>query len=208
VTLEDVKQAYLAKAVAAHPDRGGSPEAFIQLQQAYEEANEYVKLKGSRLEWLASKVEAYAEQQQVVSAVVDRGGTVDIEETDWLRRQFGEDFGHLADKLVSITLHGPSADDALAVLVGYRAQSIKDLVAIDFAGGSITDEGLQQLKSLHWLRRLDLRGTKVGRLGLEAFRWFEHLEFLGLPRKAVGLFGRMSIPIGRKLVVGDGPTDG
>ena len=40
VTAEDVKQAYLAKAVTAHPDRGGSPEQFIRLQKAFEEANE------------------------------------------------------------------------------------------------------------------------------------------------------------------------
>ncbi|MFZ4732985.1 MAG: J domain-containing protein, partial [Pirellulales bacterium] len=57
VTAEDVKQAYLAKAMAAHPDRGGDPAAFIRLQKAYEEAKEFVQFKAGKLEWIASKVE-------------------------------------------------------------------------------------------------------------------------------------------------------
>ena len=60
VTLEDVKQTYLAKAMLAHPDRGGDPAAFVRLRAAYEEAQEYVSFKASKLEWLAAKIEAYA----------------------------------------------------------------------------------------------------------------------------------------------------
>jgi ribosome-binding ATPase YchF (GTP1/OBG family) len=46
VTAEDVKQAYLAKARTAHPDRGGDAAAFMRLQKAFDEANDYVKFKG------------------------------------------------------------------------------------------------------------------------------------------------------------------
>ncbi|MFM8415368.1 MAG: hypothetical protein ACKOCX_11675, partial [Planctomycetota bacterium] len=172
VTLEDVKQAYLVRAREVHPDRGGSQEEFVRVQRAFEDATEFVKFKASKLEWLASKIDAYAQQQEVVTETIERGGTVEMEETDWLRKSFGEDFGHVADKLVTVRLRGPAADDVFAVLVGFRAESLKDLVVLDLAGGSITDEGLLQLKELKSLRHLDLRGTAVGKLGAEAAGWF------------------------------------
>ena len=130
VTVEDVKQAYLAKAKEMHPDRGGDPEQFVRLQKAYEEANDFVRFKAGKLEWLASKVEAYAQQQDVVTETIERGGEVEMEESDWLRRSFGEDFGHVADKLVSLRLHGPAADDVFAILLGFRAESLADLAEI------------------------------------------------------------------------------
>jgi hypothetical protein len=206
LTAEDVKQAYLAKAVTAHPDRGGSAEQFVLLQRAFEEANDYVKFKASKLEWLASKVEAYAEQQEVADAAIERGGAIEMEETDWLRKSFGDDFGHVADKLVAVRLRGPQADDVFAVLLGFRAESLKDLALLDLAGGTITDEGLVQLKGLKGLRHLDLRGSAVGRLAAEVPSWFEKLEFLGLPKGAVGLFGRLAMPRRLRLELGDAPT--
>jgi hypothetical protein len=185
-----------------HPDRGGDPEQFILLQKAFEEANEFVRFKAGKLEWLASKIEAYSQQQDVVSETIERGGEVEMEETDWLRKSFGEDFGHVADKLVSLRLRGPSADDVFAILLGFRADSLTDLAVLDLAGGRLTDEGLLQLKGLKNLRSLDLRGTAVGKLAAEVPSWFERLEFLGLPAGAVGLFSRMTMPRRVKLAIG------
>lgn len=202
VTAEDVKQAYLAKARTMHPDRGGDPAAFLRLQKAFDEANEFVKFKASKLEWLASNVEIYAQQQEVATETIDRGGEIEMEETDWLRKSFGEDFGHVADKLVTVRLNGPAADDLFAILIGFRASALKDLATLDLSGGSITDEGLLQLKGLAGLRSLDLRGTAVGRMAAEAPTWFEHLEFLGLPKGAVGLFGRLGLSTRVRVEVG------
>jgi hypothetical protein len=202
VTAEDVKQAYLAKAMAMHPDRGGDPAQFVLLQKAFEEANDFVQFKAGKLEWLASKIEAYSQQQDVVSETIERGGEVEMEEADWLRKSFGEDFGHVADKLVSVRLRGPAADDVFAILLGFRADSLKDLAVLDLAGGRLTDEGLLQLKGLTSLRSIDLRGTAVGKLAAEAPTWFPQLEFLGLPAGAVGLFSRISMPRRVKLAIG------
>lgn len=207
VTLEDIKQAYLMKARTAHPDRGGDPAEFLRLQKAFDDANDYVKFKAGKLEWLASKIESYACQQEVVTETIERGGEVEMEEADWLESSFGEDFGRVADKLVTVRLHGPAADDVFAILLGFRAAALKDLAVLDLAGGSLTDEGLVQLKELKGLRSLDLRGTAVGRLAAEAAQWFEHLEFLGLPKGAVGLFGRLAMPRRLKVAVGD-PGEG
>ena len=206
LTLEDVKQAYMAKAMKAHPDRGGDPQEFIRLQKAFDDATEFVKFKASKLEWLASKIDAYAQQQEVATETIERGGSIEMEETDWLRRSFGEDFGHVADKLVAVRLPGGRADDVFAILLGFRADSLKDLAVLDLSGGTITDEGLLQLKELKSLRSLDLRGTAVGKLAAETPKWFEHLEFLGLPKGAVGMLGRFGMSRRVKLVVGDAPT--
>jgi hypothetical protein len=202
LTLEDVRQAYLAKAMAMHPDRGGDPAEFVKLQAAFEEANDFVKFKASKLEWLASKIEAYAQQQEVATETIERGGEIEMEETDWLRKSFGDDFGHVADKLVTVRLRNPAADDVFAILLGFRADSLKDLATLDLAGGSMTDEGLLQLKELKGLRHLDLRGTQVGKLGGEAAGWFERLEFLGLPKGSVGMLGRLAMPRRVKLELG------
>ena len=203
LTLEDVKQAYMAKAMKAHPDRGGDPQEFIRLQKAFDDATEFVKFKASKLEWLASKIEAYAQQQEVAAETIERGGSIEMEETNWLARSFGEDFGHVADKLVAVRLPNGRADDVFAILLGFRADSLKDLAVLDLAGGTITDEGLLQLKELKNLRHLDLRGTRVGKLAADVPGWFENLEFLGLPKGAVGMFARMTMPRRVKLAVGD-----
>ena len=73
---------------------------------------------------------------------------------------------------------------------------------LDLTGGSITDEGLQQLKGLKNLRSLDLRGTAVGKLSAEIPQWFEQLEFLGLPKGSLSMFARMGIPRRVKLAIG------
>jgi hypothetical protein len=207
LTLEDVKQAYMALAKTAHPDRGGDPQAFIRLQKAFDDATEYVKFKASKLEWLASKIDAYAQQQEVATETIERGGSIEMEETDWLRRSFGEDFGHVADKLVAVRLPNGRADDVFAILLGFRADSLKDLAVLDLVGGSISDEGLLQLKDLKGLRHLDLRGTRVGKLAAEIPGWFENLEFLGLPKGALGMFARMTLPRRVRLAVGDSATE-
>ena len=94
-----------------------------------------------------------------------------------------------------------------AVLLGFRADSLKDLVLLDLAGGTITDEGLLQLKDLKNLRHLDLRGTRVGKLAADVPGWFEQLEFLGLPKGALGMFARMTMPRRVRLALGDTPGE-
>src|SRR5215470_9480893 len=85
-TVEDVKQAYLAKVKTAHPDVGGDVGEFRKLQEAFERATEWAKFRASRIAWLSTWVEKYVEQEGVVSELQRRGGKVQIEGVDWLRR--------------------------------------------------------------------------------------------------------------------------
>jgi hypothetical protein len=43
----------------------------------------------------------------------------------------------------------------------------------------------------------------VGKLAAEVPGWFENLEFLGLPKGALGMFARMTMPRRVKLALGD-----
>ncbi|MFM8413158.1 MAG: pyridoxal-phosphate dependent enzyme, partial [Planctomycetota bacterium] len=109
-----------------------------------------------------------------------------------------------ADKLVGVRLANERADDVFCILLGFRADSLKDLATLDLAGGTVGDEGLLQLKGLANLRHLDLRGTRVGKLAAEIPGWFERLEFLGLPKGSLGMLARLAMPRRVKLEFGDG----
>ncbi len=49
-TIDDVKKAYRQKAKLTHPDRGGSIEAFINLQETYEKALAFFEIPQTNIE--------------------------------------------------------------------------------------------------------------------------------------------------------------
>ena len=51
-TVDDVKRAYLDKVKDAHPDRGGDRAEFDRIQHAYEQANEYLRFRADRRQWM------------------------------------------------------------------------------------------------------------------------------------------------------------
>src|SRR5215475_8295008 len=110
-TVEDVKQAFLAKVKTAHPDVGGDADSFRKLQEAYERATEWARFRASRIAWLSTWVEKYIDQDGIVSDIQRRGGKVQLEGVDWLRRSFGDDFSQVAEKVIGIEMHGPAFDD-------------------------------------------------------------------------------------------------
>src|SRR5262249_5680207 len=105
-TPEDVRMAYREKAKHTHPDRGGSIDDFLKLPEAYDRAVEYVNSGADRRQWLAAQVERYVEQERVLAEIRHRGGQVEIEELDWLKRSIGEDFATLTDRLRGIRVRG------------------------------------------------------------------------------------------------------
>jgi hypothetical protein len=192
-TVEDVKQAYLAKVKTAHPDIGGDPAEFRKLQEAYERATEWAKFRASRIAWLGNWVEKYAEQETLTVELQRRGGRVHLEGVDWLRRSFGEDFSQVAAKVHGIELHGPAIDDNTMSWLGGHRHILTSLRSISLARTAITDAGAQHLAAFPSLREVDLADTKITGEGLIFIERLPELEWLGLHGTPIGLIGRMKL---------------
>lgn len=185
---EDVKQAYLAKAKRAHPDAGGSPEAFVSLQDAYEKAVEYSKFFASRSKWLAASVDRYIEQQQAAMHIIARGGQVEVEQLDWLQREIGDDFAQVLESIVGVRWTGRLTTDADLRYLAERSGSFASLRRLDLSDSSISDQGLLLLGTLGGLRRLELANTAITHHGLAILDELSHLEKLGLRGTNIGTF--------------------
>jgi len=192
-SVEDVKEAYRAKVKMAHPDVGGSAAEFSKIQEAYEQALEYVRFRANRMTWLSSHVEQYAVQQEFVADIERQGGAAEIESVDWLKKSFGADFAQLVSRVVGLRLSSRSfGDDTIAHLLSER-HMFENLHWLDLRGSRTTDRGAAQLVAFKRLRRLDLRETKVGRQGAELVGLLENLTWVGLPRGAAGPVARLTL---------------
>lgn len=184
-TPDDVKQAYLVKVRSVHPDRGGTQEQFIEVQQAFERATEYAHFLSGRRKWLGAQIERYAEQEEAVAAMRAAGAVVEYEHKDWLSREIGEDFAQVLDVVVKIRWTGPRVGDEQIAFLVDRRDVFKALRSLNLSLSNVTDEGvltlatfpnldelvLQETGVTHHalalldslsLSRLDIRGAKVG----------------------------------------------
>lgn len=189
-TPEDVRMAYREKAKEAHPDHGGSVENFLKLQQAYDRAVEYVSYSADRRRWLAAQVERYVQQEEVRAEVRRRGGEVEMEELDWLKRSIGEDFATLTERLRGIRMRGLDDGDSFLHFLGAHRPGLQYLLRLDLAGSRITDEGILQLRGLPLLERLDVTGAALTDRGLHVLDALPHLCWLNLSGTSVGWWKR------------------
>ncbi len=192
-TVEDVKQAYLAKVKTAHPDIGGDPAEFRKLQEAYEKATEWAKFRASRIAWLGNWVEKYAEQENLTAQIQQWGGRVHVEGVDWLRRSFGEDFSQVAAKVQGIELHGENVNDKTMSWLGEHRQILASLRSINLAHTAVTDAGVQHLAAFPSLREVDLSNTKITSDALIFVERLSELEWLGLQGTPIGMIARMKL---------------
>jgi hypothetical protein len=188
-TREDVHAAYREKVKTAHPDHGGSVADFEKLHQAYEQAQEYLRLHLDRRRWLAAQVDRYAAQDMVANEVRRRGGTVDVEQLDWIKRSFG-DFAVLTEMLRGIRLRGQADGDAFLNYLAEHAAALGNLLWLDVSGSQISDQGVSQLQALKSLRRLDLSRTPISGKGLRVVERLGDLEWLNIAGTSIGWWGR------------------
>lgn len=192
-TVEDVKQAYLAKVKTSHPDVGGDPAEFRKLQEAFERATEWAKFRASRIQWLGTWIERYAEQEQMIAEIQQRGGKVQVEGVDWLRRSFGDDFSQVAAKVYGIEITGPAIDDIALSRLGWFRPLLTSLRSINLARSAVTDAGVQHLAAFPALREVDLSETKVTGEGLIFLERLPEIEWLGLRGTPIGMIARMKL---------------
>lgn len=178
-SAEDVHRAYKARVATLHPDHGGSHAEFLKLQDAYEQAQDYVKLQEGRQKWLASQVEPYVAQQAIVSEVERRGGRVEIESLAWMQRSFGE-FAVLAERLRGIVLRDCAEADELLRYLAEQASCLRHLRDIDLAQSLVSDAGLESLCELRGLERINLEGTLVTEAGIVALAALPALKSINL----------------------------
>lgn len=193
VSLEDVRQAYFEKAKTAHPDRGGSVEQFLALEQAFERASEYARFHAKRTVWLASSVERYVEQQALLDEVRRLGGTARLEELDWLKDTIGSDFAQMLDQIVELDFRGRPIDDGGLRWLGEHQAVLPALRHLDLAETAITDRGLAHLAALRSLRSLDLSGTPVSSGAVALARMLPALERLRIADTRLGWVHRLRL---------------
>jgi hypothetical protein len=193
VTVEDVKQAYLVKVKTSHPDAGGSVAEFNVVQKAYERALEYAEFRTGRMAWLGAHVEQYTHQQALIAELEQQGATVEIEQIDWLKRSFGDDFAQIVDRVVGLALRGPQFDDQTIARLLSERRVVERLYWLDLSGSRVTDQSVRLLSAFEFLGRLDLRDTATTDHGLEVIGSLEKLEWIGMPAGALNMWERWQL---------------
>jgi hypothetical protein len=188
-TLEDVQEAYREKVKTAHPDRGGSADDFRKLHDAYEQAQEYVRFHIDRRQWLAARVERYAEQEGVENEVRSLGGSIEVEHLDWMKRSFG-DFAVVTEMLRGIRVRGLADGDAFLNYLAEHAAALNYLLWLDVSGSRVSDQGVLRLQAVKGLRRLDVSGTPLSANALRVVEGLPDLRWLNLAGTAIGWWAR------------------
>lgn len=199
VSVEDVKQAYLEKVKTAHPDKGGDPNEFQRIQQAYERATEYAQFKANRQGWLGQWVEQYADQQKLIERIKQLGGTVDVESSEWVTQSIGADFGTVLDRIMAIHLEGEAINDAVIEELFSKKRIVGSLARLELIGTSVGSKGLKLLAACANLKHLDLSRTQVNPETLqELLTHWPALETLHLADSGVGFWWRTRLGLAHR----------
>ena len=175
----DIKQAYLENVKAAHPDHGGSPEAFGKLEDAYQQALQYVSFRSDRRGWIGARMEEYLSQQSVIAALEEKGANVVIESIDWLQRSFGE-FAALTERVVAVHIIDKSQVADVLNVVKQEHLLLDGVKQLDLSGCEISDDLVYELRVLRSLMLLDLCNTSITNTALGIVHWLPALQVLRL----------------------------
>jgi hypothetical protein len=165
-TLEDVKQAYLEKAKAVHPDHGGTAGEFAALQDAFERAQEFLAFRSDRRAWIAAQMDRYIALEKVIDRLRKLGAEVTTTSYEWMEQSYG-DFAQLTETAVCVRAPGAAnGDEIVAALVAER-DPLRELREVELPGAKVSDDAVLSLSGFTMLRRLDLSGTPITERALD-----------------------------------------
>ena len=192
-SADDIKAAYFEKARAAHPDRGGTNQDFVKLQDAYQKAVEYAGLRASRMHWLGAWTERYATQQSLIAAVEQMGGRVIVAPASSITASIGEDFAHILEQVSGVELLGRKIDaNAIDYLLSQRPLLI-NLRTLNLAGSRVSDVAVARLATLEKLEQIDLTDTPVSYSGVEPLVKLPYLVSLEMGGTQVSWWRRLLV---------------
>ncbi len=165
-TLDDVKQAYLEKAKAVHPDHGGTAGEFAALQDAFERAQEYLSFRSDRRAWIAAQMERYVALEKSIERLRKLGAEVTTNSYEWMEQSYG-DFAQLTETAVRVrAVDAPNGNEIIDAMVSERAP-LRELREIELPGCQVSDDAVLALRVFAMLRRLDLSRTPITERALD-----------------------------------------
>ncbi len=137
--------------------------------------------------WLAVEMKEAREQREAVDVVYKVGGSANWDgeleityEPVWLRHVVGDDF---FGTVLQVDIVRSTVSDAELGTICKRLPHIEVLDL--FSSGQITDAGLEHLRGLPQLHRLEIGETQVSDAGLKALKGMSRLQSLDLYRTQV-----------------------
>ena len=188
-TAEDVRRAYNERVKLVHPDRGGTPEAFHALENAYQRAMEHVEIRADRRQWIAAHVDEYMEHRAGFVALTKLGAEVEVSDVDWVKRSFGE-FAALTEYIVAVRVPGRTNAAEIVGRLVENHQALGRLKTLDLAGCPINDDDVFELRVLRSLAVLNLAGTNITRRALGIVHWLPALQLLDATGTRAGWWPR------------------
>ena len=191
-TMDDVKRVYLDKVKSAHPDHGGDRHAFDRIQEAFEQAQSYLRFRSDRRQWIAARMEEYLALLDLMERLDSLGAEVETITLDWVRRSFG-DFASMTETIVGVRLaNSPRASEAINALVREHA-NLQALKRLELPGSAIDDSHVWQLRAFRQLAHLDLSGTQVTSRSLAIVDWLPTLSTLEVGGTSIGWWERLRL---------------
>jgi hypothetical protein len=188
-TVDDVKRAYLDKVKDAHPDRGGDRAEFDRIQHAYEQANEYLRFRADRRQWIAARMEEYLAVESLTSRLRALGAEVDTLMLDWVRRSFG-DFADLTESIIGVRMVNAANVGELVDAMVREQAVLPALKRLELPGCAVNDRLAMQLRVFKRLEHLDLSHTAITEKALAVVDFLPELVSMAIDGTNVGWWSR------------------
>jgi len=139
------------------------------------QAKEYVKFRGDRRGWIATRMEEYLGVQETIEGIKKLGGQVETNSLEWLEKSFG-DFAELTESILGIRLNDSAHGEEFIEYLVSQHDKLLELRRLDLAGCAITDAAVRQLSVFRRLQDLNLSRTPITWEALHILQWLPELE--------------------------------